>query len=91
MASSDYMQGLLGRLAEEGTKWSFNSLGSPHFGRLWELPVKSVKHHLRRVIGDSTLTFEEFYTLLKQIEACLNSRPLVPLSHDLSDQNFLCQ
>ena len=90
MASSDYMQGLLGKLAEEGTKWSFNSPGSPHFGGLWESAVKSIKHHLRRVIGNTTLTFEEFYTLLKQVEACLNSRPLVPLSDDPSDQNFLC-
>ena len=57
MASSDYMQGLLGGLAEEGTKWSLNSSGSPHSGSLWESAVKSVKHHLRRVIGSSTLTF----------------------------------
>lgn len=32
---------------------------APHFGGLWEAGVKSFKHHLVRVLGDSHLTFEE--------------------------------
>ncbi|GFX07845.1 DUF5641 domain-containing protein [Trichonephila clavipes] len=55
---------------------------SPHFGRLWEAGVKSVKFHLKRVMGSTNLTFEEFYTLLTQIEAVLNSRLLVRLAHN---------
>lgn len=56
-----------------------------HFGGLWEAGVKSCKHHLRRVIGNAHLTFEEFGTVLTQIEAVLNSRPLTPLSTDPTD------
>ncbi|XP_076289812.1 uncharacterized protein LOC143213643 [Lasioglossum baleicum] len=55
---------------------------TPHFGGIWEAAVKSVKHHLRRIIGEQRLTFEELTTLLTGIEACLNSRPLQPLSDD---------
>ena len=29
------------------------------FGGLWEAAVKSMKHHLRRVMGNSILTYEE--------------------------------
>ena len=89
MESSDYMQKLVVSLADEGTSWSFNAPGAPHFGGIWEAAVKSVKHHLRRVLGTHKLTFEEFYTLLKQIESCLNSRPLIPLTEDPSDNLFL--
>lgn len=54
-------------------------------GGLWEAAVRSTKFHLRRVLGESSLTYEEMYTLLVQIEACLNSRPLMPMSNDPND------
>ena len=62
--------------------WEFIPEHAPHFGGLWEAAVKSMKTHLRRVTGNVKLTFEEFSTVLCQIEACLNSRPLVPLPCD---------
>lgn len=67
-------------IATAGTQWQFLPPNAPHFGGLWEAGVKSVKYHLRRCIEHQTLTFEEMTTLLCRIEACLNSRPLAPLS-----------
>ncbi|XP_029162606.1 uncharacterized protein LOC114934126 [Nylanderia fulva] len=71
--------------AQEKIRWHFNPPAAPNFGGLWEAAVKAMKHHLRRVIGEATLTYEEMATLLAQIEACLNSRPLQPLSDDPED------
>ncbi|XP_050313663.1 uncharacterized protein LOC126748451 [Anthonomus grandis grandis] len=70
-------------------QWKFSPPQSPHWGGLWEAAIKSTKHHIKRVIGDQQLTFEEFATILTQIEAILNSRPLQPLSDDPSDLNCL--
>lgn len=72
-------------LATNGTTWSFIPPHSPNFGGLWEAGVKSTKHHLKRVIGTSTLTFEELTTVLAQIEACLNSRPISTISTNPED------
>ncbi|XP_029676962.1 uncharacterized protein LOC115243847 [Formica exsecta] len=71
--------------SSQGVRWHFNPPAAPHFGRLWEAAVKSTKHHLRRIIGEATLTFEEFSTFLTQVETCLNSRPLHALSDDPDD------
>lgn len=58
-ATGDVVHRIIGRLADEGIRWRFNPPAAPHFGGLWEAAVKSVKHHLRRVIGELRLTFEE--------------------------------
>lgn len=76
-------------LVENGTSWEMIPAGSPHQGGLWEAGVKSVKFHLRRVVGETILTYEELCTVMAQIESCLNSRPLCPLSDDPSDMGAL--
>lgn len=62
---------------------------APHFGGKWEAAVKSTKFHLQRIIRDTVLTYEEFSTLLIQVEAVLNSRLLCALSNVPDDVNAL--
>ena len=55
-------------------QWKYIPERSPHFGGIWESAVKSAKTHLKRVVSPVRLT------VLTQIEACLNSRPVTPVN-----------
>ncbi|GFU96749.1 integrase catalytic domain-containing protein [Trichonephila clavipes] len=75
--------------ASEVIQWKFIPPRSPNFGGLWEAGVKSFKHHLYRTLVNSKITFEEFETIIIQIEGILNSRPLVPLSDNINEYEVL--
>lgn len=79
----------LTEVAEMGIQWHYNVPSWPNAGGLWERAVRSLKHHLKRVVGQQKLTHEEYTTLLAKIEACLNSRPLCALTEDPDDFDFL--
>jgi hypothetical protein len=69
--------------------WNFIPPNLQHFGGLWEADVKSLKHHWKRIVGKALLPVEEFSTLITQVEACLNSRPLTALSNEPNDPSYL--
>ncbi|XP_058456787.1 uncharacterized protein LOC131434155 [Malaya genurostris] len=69
----------------ERITWHFSPPKAPHFGGLWEAAVKVAKRQLYRQLGNSKLSFEDMATILTQIEASMNSRPIVPLSEDPND------
>ncbi|GFX01744.1 integrase catalytic domain-containing protein [Trichonephila clavipes] len=73
----------------ENIHWKLIPPKSPHFGGLWEAGVKSVKPHLKRAIGNLHFTFEEFETIMIQVEEILNSRSLTPLSSDADNFDVL--
>ena len=83
-------------LLQHRITWNTIPERSPQFGGLWEAAVKSMKHHLKRVVGSQILTYEELQTVTCQVEACLNSRPIIAkTSHgvdgiaDLTSGHFL--
>jgi len=88
-AGSAFYKDCAEQLSNDGTSWTFIPPTSPHYGGLWEAGVKSVKHHLKRAIGEKMLTFEEFSTVLVEIEACVNSRPICPLNSTTEDLQVL--
>ena len=81
LLSSHITQGAVSEFcSSHNIQWKYIPERSPHFGGIWESAVKSAKTVLKRVVSPVKLTFEEFTTVLTQIEACLNSRPLTPVN-----------
>lgn len=68
-----------------GTQWTFITPSAPHQGGLWEAAVKQMKVHLKRIMGAEKYSYEALSTLLAEIEACMNSRPICAMSDDPSD------
>ncbi|XP_062530654.1 uncharacterized protein LOC119630128 [Bombyx mori] len=85
LRDNDVQSTLNSKTLEQGITWHFQPPYASHFGGLFEAGVKSFKHHFYRVLGTQTQTYDEMHTLLCQIEAVLNSRPLCLLSSDPTD------
>ncbi|XP_055543505.1 uncharacterized protein LOC129729050 [Wyeomyia smithii] len=71
--------------SNKGIEWKFIPARSPHHGGLWEAGVKVAKSFLSEIGGDEGFTFEELSTVLAHVSACMNSRPIFPLSNDPND------
>lgn len=67
-------------------EWRFNLEKAPWQGGIFERMVKSAKRCLRKAIGKKTLTFDELLTLVVEVEAVLNSRPLSYISTEDLDE-----
>ncbi len=52
---------------------------SPHHGGLWEAGIREMKRLLRKMVTPHPLRHDELQTVLIEVEASLNSRPLVAL------------
>lgn len=98
VGANNFLKEINTRLTEEDSnsierncniKWIFTTPGAPHMGGIYESAVKTVKFHLIRIIGETLLTFEEYSTVLAQVEALVNSRPLCALNDDVTSFNAL--
>lgn len=88
-ASSSHQSNVHDYCSSLGVNFHMIPSYSPVFGGLWESGVKSIKYHLKRVVGSVVLTYEELYTILVQIEGILNSRPITKLTNDVNDLSYL--
>ena len=62
--------------------WKFITERAPWQGGMYERMVKLTKGCLRKTLGKKTLTYDELITLIIEVEAVLNSRPLSYIAPD---------
>ena len=67
-------------------EWKFNLEKAPWHGGLFERLIKSAKRSIKKTIGKSTLSYEELLTVITEVEAVLNSRPISYVSTEDLDE-----
>ncbi|KAI3376793.1 hypothetical protein L3Q82_000384 [Scortum barcoo] len=72
-------------LGEEGCTWIFNPPHSSHMGGVWERMIGVSRRILDSMLGEtsqSRFTHEVLSTLMAEVTAIINARPLTPISSD---------
>lgn len=67
---------LLKHFGPSAPLWKFSIPLAPWYGGWWERLVRSTKSALKKSIGRELIDRSELETVLFEVEACLNSRPL---------------
>ena len=70
---------------QQGIKCKFNPPAAPHFGGVWERPVRSCKKAMYAVLGNRSITEDVLSTTMCLVEQTLNARTLTPVSSDVNN------
>lgn len=72
-------------ISTKGITWKFIAELALWWRGFYERLMKSVKDSLKKILGKALLTFEEFMTVLAEVENILNDRPLTYVYDDGSE------
>ena len=78
---------VLDYMSVEGIKWSFTTALAPWqggWGVYYDRLVSMVKRCLRKCMGKKPCLLDQLITLMTEIEAVLNSRPLTHVYEDIA-------
>lgn len=76
-------------MLHKGIKWYFNPPAGSHHGGVWERLIRMVRNVLHSVLSQQVLDDEGLQTLICEVEAILNDRPITKLSEDPMDLEAL--
>ena len=80
-----------GYLSERGCVWEFNPPHASHMGGCWERMIGTARRILDSMLLqlNTRLTHEVLSTLMAEVTAIMNARPLVPVSTDPDNPQIL--
>ncbi len=79
--------------ADKGITWKFNPPGASHHGGVWERHIRTIRKILQSMLTEQYLKVaqndDQLHTLMCEIEATLNNRPITTKSEDPYDLDVL--
>ena len=76
---------------ENEINWTWSTPLASHHNGAVETMIKSVKNSLNKIVKDRILSEEEYRTVLAEVTASINSRPLWPsCDGDIEQQPITC-
>ena len=72
-------------MLQKDIDWQFNPPAGSHHGGVWERMIKSIRSAMRSTVKEQVLDDENLHTLMCEIEAVLNNRPLTRASDQPDD------
>ena len=72
-------------LGNQGIEWKFIPCRAPWYGGYWERLVGLTKNALKKTLGRAFITLSSLQTLIVEIEAHLNNRPLTYVSSESNE------
>lgn len=76
-------------LLQKGIEWRFKPPAGSHHGGAWEWIIRLIRKVLYSVLNQQSLDDERFHTILCDIEATLNDRPITKPFDDPNDLEAL--
>ena len=70
-------------LTRQGMDWKFIPCYAPWYRGYWEHLIRLSKSAIKKTLGRSHVTLSSLQTIIVEIEALLNNRPLTYVSSDL--------
>ena len=76
-------------LLQNNIKWMFNPPTGSHHGGVWERCIRTTRKVIKAVMKEQVLDDEGINTLMCEVEAIVNGRPITKLSDDPRDMEPL--
>ena len=74
---------------QRNVRWTFNPPKASHHGGVWERCIRTVRKVLNALTKDQELDDEILTTLMCEVEANVNNRPITKVSDDPKDLQAL--